>query len=121
MFLSVIKIVFLFVFKTRDSSGSGELVREAHSMSMKGLELYSRSFLRFRKFWKKFEFDHLCNVATLDTNVATLPHRDIERSKKHKPLSRPDVGFQRRDVGRPHFRALSVTSRCWPQRRDVRF
>ena len=41
--------------------------------------------------------------------------------RKHKPLSRCDVGFQSRDVGRPHFGALSIISRRWPQRRDVGF
>ena len=40
----------LFVFKTRDSSGSGELVQEAHSRSTTGLELHSGGFLRLRKF-----------------------------------------------------------------------
>ena len=73
MFLSVIGILFcLFVFKTRDSSGSEELVREAHSKSTTGLELNSGGFLRLRMFCKIFEFDPLFNIATLDHNVATL-------------------------------------------------
>ena len=55
LFLSVIRIVFcLFVFRTRDSSCSGGLVREAHPRSTKGLELYSEGFLILRKFCKKF-------------------------------------------------------------------
>ena len=62
LFLSVIKIVCLFVFRTRDSSGSKELDRETHSRSMKGLELHSGSFLRLRMFFKKNEFDPPCNI-----------------------------------------------------------
>ena len=82
MFLSVIRIFsYLFVFRTRDNSGSGELVREAHSRSMMGLELHSGGFLRLRKFCKFFEFDPLCNVVTLEHNVATSQRRDIERSQ----------------------------------------
>ena len=71
-FLLVIEIFFCFlVFRTRDSSGSGELVREANSGSTTGLELHSGGFLILRKFSKIFEFDPLCHVATLDRNVAT--------------------------------------------------
>ena len=51
---------------------------------------------------------------TLDHNIATSQRRDVERSQNPKPLSR-------RDVGRPYFVPLSVSSRRWPQRRDVRF
>ena len=65
LFLSVIEIGCLFVFRTQDSSSNGELIREAHSKSTKGLELHSGSFLRLRNFCKKFEFDPLYNVTTL--------------------------------------------------------
>ena len=44
--------LLLLVFKTRDSSGNRELVREAHSRSMTGLELHSEGFLILRKFAK---------------------------------------------------------------------
>ena len=55
IFLSVIKIVFcLFVFRTRDSSCSGELVREAHLWSTTRLELHSGDFLILGKFCKIF-------------------------------------------------------------------
>ena len=65
-FLSVIGNFFcLFVFRTRDSSGNGEQVREAHARSTTRLELHSGGFLRLRKFCKIFEFDRLYSVATL--------------------------------------------------------
>ena len=63
----------LLVFKTRDSSGSGELVREAHYRSTTGLELHSGGFLILRKFCKIFEFDPLCHIVTSQC-------RDVERS-----------------------------------------
>ena len=72
LFLSIIRIISLFDFRTRDNSGNGQLVREAHPRSTKGLELYSGNFLRLIKFCKKFEFDLLCNVTMLDANIATL-------------------------------------------------
>ena len=64
--------LLLLVFRTRDSSGRGELDREAYSKSTMGLELHSKGFLILRKFCKIFEFDPLYHVATLDPNVAML-------------------------------------------------
>ena len=57
--------LLLLIFKTRDSRGSGELVREAHSRSTTGLELHSGGFLILRTFCKIFEFDPLSHIATL--------------------------------------------------------
>ena len=46
--------LLLLVFRTRDSSGRGVLVREAHSRSTMGLELHSRGFPILRTFCQKF-------------------------------------------------------------------
>ena len=67
--------LLLLVFRTRDSSGNGELVREAHSRSTTGLELHSGGFLILRKFCKFFEFDPLCHVAMLS-------RRDVPTSQR---------------------------------------
>ena len=73
LFLSIIGIFFcLLAFKIRDSSGSGELVREAHSESTTGLELHSGGFLILRKFSNFFFLiNPLYHVTTLDRNVPT--------------------------------------------------
>ena len=74
----MIEIFFcLFVFSTRDSSGSEELVQEAHSGSTTGLKLHSGRFLILRKFSKFFEFDPLCHVATSNLNVEMLKEAKI--------------------------------------------
>ena len=53
--------------------------------------------------------------------VAAFQRHDVERIRKHNPLSCRDVGSQCRDVGIPHFGALFVTPRRWPQCRHVGF
>ena len=93
----------LLVFRTRDSSGRGELFREAHSRSTTGLELHLGGFLILRKFCKIFEFDPLCHVTTLDHNITTLKEAKIlslchvatlaDLILDHPSLLRRDVGL----------------------------
>ena len=87
-----------------------------------GLELHSGGFLILRKFSKIFELTLSVKsrrwIATSQRwiamsrrdNVAKSQRRGVERSQNPKPLSRSDVGSQRRDVGRPYFVPLSITS-----------
>ena len=100
------------------TNGSGEIAREARFKSAKGSEFHSGGFLKTLNIFENFSiYPSLSRrevVTSRRPNVTTL-----NESRKIKPLSRRDVRSQRRDIGYPYFGLFPITSRRWPQRRDV--
>ena len=101
---------------SRESNGNGEIAREAHFKSAMGSEHHSGGFLNLSIFLKIFQIDLFCHVATFGLNVTTLTE-----FRKIKPLSRCDVGSQRRDIGYPYFDHLLECRDVGFEHRDVGF
>ena len=98
--------LLLLVFRTRDSKGSGELVREACLGVRRGWNFIQGVFSYLDSFAKFLDL----TLSVTSRGWITMGCCDFERSQNPKPLSCHDVGFQCYDVGRLYFVPLSVTS-----------